>query len=290
MVKWLRIGITAAKEWSNDNAFRHSSAVSFNTLFSLAPITVIAATIAGAVLGNDRAGVALQKQMTELFGADSAKMIQETSEKATAATHGSWFTTSVGVAVLLFGATTVFGQLQDSLNSIWKVTQKPSRAGWLVLIMQRLLSFAMVLTVGFLLLVSLLLTTALEAVTSHFAGNWNAAVLKGTDLIVSFCVITVLFALLLKVMPDVEVRWREVWRSGFVTTLLFTGGRYGISLYLAHSNVASVYGAAGSLVALLIWIYYSCAIFFYGAELVKADRMVHRLPVKAKPTAVLARD
>ncbi|QYM77788.1 YihY/virulence factor BrkB family protein [Horticoccus luteus] len=289
MLRWFRILLTAAKEWNADHVFRHSAAVSFYTLFSLAPITVIAAALAGAVLGKERAGDALQQQLTELIGADSAKMIQQTGEKAAEATHGTWITTTIGVAVLLFGATTVFSQLQDSLNAIWKVQQKPSRSGWLVLLTQRILSFAMVLTMGFLLLVSLILTTALESLTAHFGAGWNGAVLKIADLSVSLAVMTVLFALILKVMPDVEVRWREVWRSGLVTAVLFTIGRFAISLYLAHSTIASVYGAAGSLVALLIWIYYTAAIFFYGAEFLKADRAAHRLPVTPKKTAVLER-
>ncbi len=286
MRRWLRIFFNAAKAWYLDNAFRHSSSVSFNTLFSLAPITVIAATLAGIVLGKDRAGEALQRQLTALLGEDSAKMIRATGEKATEATHGTWVTTTIGVAVLLFGATTVFAQLQDSLNSIWKVRQAPHRSGWMMLISRRVLSFAMVLTVGFLLLVSLILTTGLEMATARLAAGWGVPMLKVADIAVSIAVITVLFALLLKVMPDVEVGWLEVWRSGFVTALLFTLGRYGIALYLGHSRVASVYGTAGSLVALLIWIYYSCAIFFYGAELVKADRGEHRQSTAAKKIAV----
>ena len=287
MSRWLHIALSAAKAWNADKGFRHSSSVSFYTLFSLAPITVIAAAIAGAVLGKDRAGAALREQLTALIGADSARMIQETGEKAAQATHGTWVTTTIGIAVLLFGATAVFGQLQDSLNSIWKVRQRPSRSGWILFISQRLLSFAMVLTVGFLLLVSLILTTALEAATAHFGAGLGVSSLKIADLFVSIAVITVLFALLLKVLPDVEVLWPEVWRGGFVTALLFTFGRYGISVYLGHSNVASVYGAAGSLVALLIWIYYSCAIFFYGAELVRADRAAHPRPLVSKKTGVL---
>lgn len=289
LVNWLKIFLTAAQEWSTDNAFSHSSAVSFNTLFSLAPITVIAATLVGWIVGKDQANTALQHQLTALVGSASAKMIQETSEKATAATHGSWYITVIGVGLLLFGATTVFGQLQDSLNSIWKVKPKRSQSGWLVLLSQRILSFAMVLTVGFLLLVSLILTTAVDAVTQHFLARQDAVLLKGIDLGISIVVVATLFALLLKIMPDAEVQWAEVWRSGAVTAGLFTIGRYGIALYLAHSNVASVYGSAGSLVALLIWIYYSSAIFFYGAELVKADRAFHHHPIQPKATAVGAK-
>jgi len=181
MSGWLRIALGAAKAWNADKAFRHSSSVSFDTLFSLAPITVIAAAIAGAVLGKDRAGEALREQLTALIGADSAKMIQETGEKAAQATHGTWGTTTIGIAVLLFGATSVFGQLQDSLNSIWRVRQKPSRSGWIVFISQRLLSFAMVLTVGFLLLVSLVLTTVLEAATAHIGAGLDVSSLKIAD-------------------------------------------------------------------------------------------------------------
>lgn len=290
MQKFIQTLLKAAKEWNADNAFKHSSSVAFSMLFSLAPVTVIAAAIAGTFLGRDKAGEALLKQMTGLMGEDSAKMIQEVSDRAASATQGNWMTTTIGVAVLIFGATTVFGQLQESLNDIWNVRQKPSRAGWVVLITQRLISFAMVLTVGFLLLVSLVLTTALEGFTNHFASGDNATVLKFADAGISLVVITALFALLLKVMPDVSVRWSEVWRSGFVTALLFTLGRYAISFYLGHSTVASVYGAAGSLVALLVWIYYSCAIFFYGAELVKAERSLNGLPVEPKKTAVLIRE
>ena len=202
-----------------------------------------------------------------------------------------WAATAVGLGILLVGATTVFGQLQASLNDIWSVTAKPGRSGWAVMIAQRLISFAMVLTVGFLLLSSLVLTTAITAAANAGQGWMPVApwVWRGADLAAGLVLVTVLFALLFKVLPDVRVHWREAWLGAFVTAVLFNLGRFLIALYLGHSTIASIYGAAGSLVALLIWIYYSCAILFYGAEYVRAHRQDRGLPVELKETAVLVR-
>ncbi|MES2696942.1 MAG: YihY/virulence factor BrkB family protein [Verrucomicrobiota bacterium] len=282
--------VEAAKAWNTDNAFKHSASVSFYTLFSLAPITMIAVGIAGAFFGKEVATHQFSSQVTQLVGAESAELIQKTMEANSLRDTSVW-NTVLGAILLLFGATTVFGQLQESLNEIWGVTAKPSRSGWVVIIVQRLISFAMVLTVGFLLLASLILTTALTA-TIELAKSWITippALLRLADVSVGLVVITVLFALLFKVMPDVRTRWREVWLGAFVTAVLFSIGRFLIALYLGHSTIAKNYGAAGSLVALLIWIYYSCAILFYGAEYIRAHRLVRGEAVEPKKTAVLVR-
>lgn len=190
---------------------------------------------------------------------------------------------------MIFGATTVFAQLQDSMNSIWGVRAKPTKSGCVILLLHRLVSFAMVLTMAFLLLVSLFLTTVLTSVTGRLVGE-HSALLKVADLAGSFIVITILFTLLFKAMPDVRLRWKDVLLGGAVTSVLFTLGRYLIALYLGHSTVASIYGAAGSLVALLVWIYYSCAILFFGVEFIRAYRHAHRLAVSPKETAVRVRE
>lgn len=290
MPRWLKTLIDAGKHWHEDNAFKHSAAVSFYTLFSLAPITIIAVGVAGFFFGRELATKQFSLQMAQLVGQSSAEVIQKAME-ANAMEDKGKMATAVGILLLIVGATTVFGQMQDSLNSIWSVTSKPSRSGWVVMIMQRLVSFAMVLTVGFLLLTSLVLSTALTA-TIHLAESWMAIppwLLRGADLVIGLLVITVLFALLFKVLPDVKVSWREVWLGAFVTAVLFSVGRLLIALYLGHSTIASTYGAAGSLVALLIWIYYSCAILFYGAEFVRAYRLNHGLAVVPKETAVMVK-
>ncbi len=291
MAKWAKIFLSAGKSWYADNAFKHSAAVSFYTLFSLAPITIIAVTVAGIFLGRDEAGRQFTAQVTQLVGPASAEMIQAAAE-ASQSEDNSRIKTAIGVGLLIFGATTVFGQLQDSFNKIWGVRAKPSKRGWIVLVIHLLVSLAMVLTIGFLLLVSLVLTTVLTSVLGRFKAGLisSPALLQVADLTVGLVVITLLFALLFKVLPDVRLRWRDVWVGALVTAILFTAGRYGIAMYLGHSTVASIYGTAGSLVALLIWVYYSCAILFFGVEFTRAYRLTHHLKVQPKPTAVQVRE
>lgn len=291
MKRWIKITLSAGRMWSDDNAFKHSAAVSFYTLFSLAPITIIAVTVAGLFFGKEAATTGLEKQVASLVGPASAEAVQAAA-KASEMEGTSIWSTIVGVGLLLFGATTVFGQLQESLNKIWGVKTKPSKSGWMLLLIQRLVSLAMVLTVGFLLLVSLVLSTLLNSVFERLGDSLlgSEALLKIADIGTSLVVVTVLFALLFKVLPDVKIRWRDVWIAAGITSTLFTVGRYLIALYLGHSTVASIYGAAGSLVALLIWIYYSCAILFFGVEFTKAYRLAKHLKVQPKETAVAVRE
>jgi membrane protein len=288
MKRWLTLFGQAAKAWNADNVFKHSAAVSFYTLFSLAPVTIIAVTVAGVFLGRDVASRQLELQVTQLVGPASAEAIMSAAKASQAQPESPW-ATALGVGLVVFGATTVFAQLQDSMNSIWGVRAKPSKSGWVVLLLHRLVSFAMVLTLAFLLLVSLVLTTLLTSAASWLIGE-NPALLKVADLAGSFIVIGILFTLLFKVMPDVRLRWKDATLGAFVTAVLFTLGRYLIALYLGHSTVASIYGAAGSLVALLVWIYYSCAILFFGVEFIRAYRHAKRLGVTPKETAVQVRE
>jgi membrane protein len=290
MPRWLRITVDAAKAWNADNVFKHSAAVSFYTLFSLAPITLIAVGLAGVFFGKDVASRQFSSQMSQLVGKESAALIQKTGE-ANSLGDQTWVNTGIGAILLVIGATTVFGQLQGSFNDLWGVTAKPSKSGWLLLVMQRLISFAMVLTIGFLLAASLILTTALTAAV-NLANDWMTIapwVLHVADLGAGLIIITLLFAFLFKVLPDVRIGWGEAWLGAFVTAVLFTIGRFLIALYLGHSTIAKNYGAAGSLVALLIWIYYSCAILFYGVEFIRARRLALGLKVEPKDTAVLVR-
>jgi membrane protein len=290
MRRWLKVLVGAGKDWHADNAFQHSAAVSFYTLFSLAPLTIIGVGLAGLVLGKERAARQFSEQMTQLVGKDGAQAIQATMAAASSP-HANRVSTVIGLMILLVGATSVFGQLQDSFNQIWSVRASPRRSGLTVFFFQRLLSFGMVLTVGFLLLVSLILTTVLETMMRTAEGGFTlpGPVIEGTEFVVALAVITVLFAGFFKILPDVQLQWREVWASALLTAVLFSVGRLMIATYLAHSSVASIYGAAGSLVALLVWIYYSCSIMFFGVEIIRADRTQRHLPVKPKKTAVLVR-
>lgn len=287
MSKWWEILWRAAKAWVADNAFKHSAAVSFYTLFSMAPVSVIAITLMSVFLGAEIAASQFSSQITELVGPASAEMVRTAAAAAMKLEAGNRLTATLGVLLLLIGATSVFAQLQNSLNEIWRVRPKPKQNGILVLLIRRLVSFAMVLTIGFLLLVSLILTTTLTSALATVHGRIGTApwLLKSVDLAVSTLVITCLFALLFKYMPDVRLKWRNIWLGAFLTALLFGFGRYIIALYLGHSTVASIYGAAGSLVALLVWVYYSCAIFFFGVEFTRAHHLWHHPHLEPKAKA-----
>lgn len=263
--------VQTAKNWVGDNVFKHAAAVSFYTLFSLSPIVIIAVSIAGTFYGEKAARGMLSEEIAGLVGEDAAVVVETAVEDSRPEKKG-WLPTALGIATLIVGATAVFAQLQESLNAIWCVAPKPSRSGMIVMLMRRLLSLALVLTVGFLLLVSLVITTAVTAMiewTEHLM-QVPPLVLRLADIGISLAVITVLFAMIFKVLPDVQLRWRDVWKGAFITALLFSAGRFGISFYLGQSTVMSTYGAAGSLVAVLLWVYYSCLILFLGVEYTRA--------------------
>ncbi|HEY1015255.1 MAG TPA: YihY/virulence factor BrkB family protein [Herpetosiphonaceae bacterium] len=253
------------KEWSEDKVPRLGAALAYYTVFSIAPLLIIAIGIAGLVLDREAATGQIQAQLDGLLGVDAAKAIQEMIQGASKPSSGI-LATVIGLATLLFGASGVFGQLQDSLNTIWEVAPKPGR-GILGTLKDRFLSFTMVLGVGFMLLVSLVISAALAGIGKYFENLGIPTFLfEAINFAVSFGVITLLFAAIYKVLPDVKIQWRDVWIGAAVTALLFTIGKFLIGLYLGRSSVASSYGAVGSLAILLLWVYYSAQILFFGAE------------------------
>jgi membrane protein len=259
----------SAKSWSEDKASRLAAALSYYTIFSIAPLLVLAIAVAGLVFGKEAASHQLFGQIRGLVGDQGAQaiqtMVQNASQKG-----GSIIATVVGLLTLLLGASGAFGQLQDALDTIWQVQPKPGQ-GLMGILRTRLLSFSMVLVIGFLLLVSLVVSAALSALGGYLEGILPvpAFVMQLINFAISFGVTALLFTLIYKVLPDVTVRWRDVWVGGMVTAFLFSVGRYLIGLYLGRGSVSSAYGAAGSLVVLLLWIYYSAQILFFGAEFTK---------------------
>ena len=275
----------AAKEWSEDKASRHAAALSYYTIFSLAPLLIVAIAVAGAVFGEEAARGRIVEQIGGLIGRDGASAIETMIENANKPKEGL-IAGMLGVAALLFGASGVFGQLQSSLNAIWEVEPKPGKGVWGFL-RSRFLSLSMVLVIAFLLLVSLVLSAALSAF-----GGWLGAMIPGQevllragDLVISAGMATVLFAALFKYLPDAEIRWKDVWTGAFATAVLFTLGRYLIGLYLGRSAVGSAYGAAGSLVIVLLWIYYSTQILFFGAEFTQVHASRAGSRVRPSPDA-----
>ncbi|MCI0396072.1 MAG: YihY/virulence factor BrkB family protein [Chloroflexi bacterium] len=254
------------KDWSEDKATRLAAALAYYTVFSIPPLLLIAIAVAGQVFGEEAAHNQISGQISGLIGPDGAQAVEEMIENARQPA-GGLLATIAGVVVLLFGASGVFGQLQDAMNTIWEVMPKPGR-GILGTIRARFFSFTMVLGVAFLLLVSLLISAALAALDEFVVGLLPGfeVVLQIVNGVVSLAVITFLFALIFKYVPDVKIAWSDVGIGAAITALLFTLGKIAIGLYLGNSAVSSTYGAAGSLVVILLWVYYSVQILFLGAE------------------------
>lgn len=253
-------------EWNADNAPRLAAALSYYTIFSIAPFLIVVIAIAGAAFGQEAVQGSLDEQIQGVIGREGADMIQELVVNSRKPADNI-IATVIGVATLLMGAGGVFGQLKGALNEVWDVVPQPG-GSILNTIKERFLSFSMVLGVGFLLMVSLTLSTIITLVQHYVTGLLPGTefVLQVVNFVVSFGIITVLFAMMFKVLPDAEVQWHDVWIGAAVTALLFTIGKTALGIYLGNSGVASSYGAAGSLILILLWIFYSSQILLFGAE------------------------
>jgi membrane protein len=255
--------------WNEDRPFELAAALAYYTLFSVAPLLVIAISVAGFVFGREAAQDQVVGTLSGFVGQDSGRAVQDMIENANKQqTSESLFAMIVGVALLLFGAGGVVGQLQSSLNMIWGVEPKAGR-GLMGFLRDRFMSYAMVLGVGFLLLVSLVVTAALSAFDQFLQHSMpgGGVLLQVIHFVVSLGLVTFMFACIFKFLPDAEVAWKDVAVGALLTAIFFNAGKFLIGLYIGQSSVTSVYGAAGSLVTLLLWIYYSSLIFFFGAEL-----------------------
>ncbi len=257
----------------DDNASRLAAALAFYTILSVAPLFMIVLAIMGFVFGKEAASEQLVEQLQRFVGEAGAE-VAKTAIKNAARPQTGMFASVIGVATLLFGASGVFGELQSAMNIIWKVKPKPGR-GIILTIRDRFLSFGMVFAFGFLLLVSLIATTALSAFGELLEGLVPGLplIMQLANAILSFISVTVIFAMIFVFLPDVKIKWRDVWLGAIVTALLFSLGKSLIAYYLAHAGIATPFGAAGSLVAFVVWIYYSGLILFFGAELTKTTVM-----------------
>jgi len=254
-------------QWQQDNALSHGAALAYYTLFSLAPLLVLLIAVTGLALGQAAAQGEVVASIESLVGADAARTVEGMIVNASRPAAGL-IATAVSVVTMLVGASGVFGQLQATLNGIWGV-ERGRRGGVRGLLRQRLAAFGMILGIGLLLLVSLVLTAALAAVHELLAAHvpMLSALLGPLNFLLSLLVTSALFALIFKVLPDARMRWRDVWLGGAATALLFTIGKTLLGLYLGRTGATSVYGAAGSLVLVLLWVYYSSQILLVGAEL-----------------------
>lgn len=257
----------AGANWIEDKAPQLGAALAFYSLLSIAPLVIIAVAVAALVFGEEAASGGLMTQLTAMVGEDGAKAVEEMLASARQPAAGT--TAAVlGLITLLFGASGVFAQLQDAMNTVWEVPPKKQSGIW-GFIRTRFLSMAMVLGTGFLLLVSLIFSASISAAGTWLTGAIPALepVLHIANAVVTFLVVTLLFAMIFKFLPDAQVAWRDVWVGALLTAVLFTIGKLAIGLYLGQAALGSAYGAAGSLVVLIVWIYYSAQILFFGAEL-----------------------
>jgi membrane protein len=273
--------------WTSDRGPRLAAALAFYTSFAVAPVLLISIAVAGLFFGEDAARGAVSREISGLVGARIGRAIEEMLRTAWHPRAGA-LATLLGIIALLFGASGVFVELQDSLNMIWKVKKKEGRGLWGT-IRDRFLSFTMVLGIGFLLLVSLALSAGLGALGQLMTrGNGQALVIGLVNPALSFVVISGLFAATFRILPDAETRWRDVAVGAALTAALFTLGKHLIGLYLGQSTIGSTYGAAGSFVLLLLWIYYSSQVFFFGAEFTKSWADLRGAPSQPASDAISA--
>lgn len=261
----------AAEIWLQSNAFALAGSLAFFTLFSVAPVVIVLVSIVGIFFGEQAAEGQIVGQLEQAIGSQAAEAVQSAVAASRLEDNGVW-ATAAGVLAMLVGATTVFGQMQTALNAIWEVAPRPSHNSFLLLLRKRIISLTLVLTIGLVMLSSVLLSVGLNAALRYLEG-WvgdQDMLLRVADLGLSLTVVTALFALIFRTLPDVRLRWRDVFFGAFVTALLFGVGRLLIALYLTHTATASTFGAAGSLVILLLWVNYSSLILLYGAALTRA--------------------
>ncbi|KPQ20632.1 MULTISPECIES: YihY/virulence factor BrkB family protein [unclassified Halomonas] len=285
---WGNVIKDSASLWLKRNAFSYAGSLAFYTLFSLAPTIIIAVTVIGLVLGEEAAQGQIVAQLQGTIGSDAAAVVEEAVAQSRIQEAGI-MPTLLGIAALMVGATTVFAQMQFSLNTIWGVTAKPTANGALVFIKNRILSLTVVLSIGFILLVSLVMGVAIRGAlgAADQLLPYVGFLSQLAESLISLMVVALLFATIFKVLPDVVLSWQDVFIGALVTAVLFTIGRSVIAVYLAYTATASTYGAAGSVVMILLWVYYSSLILLFGAAFTRSLLLRRGRPLVPRNSAVV---
>jgi membrane protein len=258
------------KEFSADNILKYSASLAYYTVFSIAPLLVIVSTLSGIFFGKEAVNGEVYNQLKELIGSAAALQIQDII-KNIHLTGNNFFASVVSIIILLIGATSIFGEVQDSLNKIWGLRVKAKKIWW-KLILTRLLSFSLIVTIGFIMIVSLILNAIVSAFgnfLSRYIHHFSVYFIQTTEAVLSFIVASFLFSLMFKLLPDAKIRWKDVLFGGFITAIFFTLGKFAIGYYLGKSNLTTLYGAAGSIIVIMVWVYYSSIILYLGAEFTK---------------------
>jgi membrane protein len=265
------VTIAAVQDWWEDNCLRLAASLAYYTALSLAPLVLLLVGVTGMVLGREQVAGQLAAQLESLMGQAGRELVN--SILTTTSPEGGTWAAVVGLVTLVIGATAVFGELQTTMNLIWEVQPAPTSGAWAGIwawLKSRVFSLGLVFALAFLLVVSLVVSAALAGAAALFQGPEQTFLSRLLEIAVSLAVLTAMFALFFTYVPDAEIRWRDVWLGGFVTAVLFTLGKTAIGYYLGQASVGSAYGAAGSMVVLLVWVYYSALIVFFGAEFTQA--------------------
>ncbi|HSH65942.1 MAG TPA: YihY/virulence factor BrkB family protein [Bacteroidia bacterium] len=285
--QWSIIKKTALA-WNAADPFREAAIISYYAIFSIPALLVIIIAAAGLVFGKEAVSGHISAQISAAIGVEAAKQVEQIVARASE-TKSSVLASIIGVITLITGATGVFAQLQKSLNLIWEVEAQPKKA-WLKTLKDRLFSFGLILSIGFLLLVSLLISTALSALSDWIKihlPDFMMFLFRFLSFVVSFAVISILFMLMFKILPDVKIKWKNVWIGAVITTLLFIAGKFALGLYFGKSDPGSTYGAAGSVILIMLWVNYSSMIVFFGAEYTKQYSMHQGGKIRPKKDAVI---
>lgn len=286
-IAWGKIFKGSINSFSEDNVFKMSASLSYYTIFSLGPLLIIVISLVGIFYGRQAAEGEVYEQLEGLVGHMPAQQVQEIIKNLNNDGQGILHTI-IGVGILIIGATTVFAQMQDSINTIWRVKAKPKK-GWLKFLKNRLLSFSLIISLGFLLLVSLVISAMLDVFSAYlknFLAGYTVILFYVINFILIVSFISCLFAVIFKVLPDAYISWKDAFIGAAFTSLLFLLGKYGISIYLGQSNLGSTYGAAASVIIILTWVYYSSVILYFGAEFTRMYAITAGNGIKPNDTAV----
>lgn len=273
--------------FGDDKVTKLSGSLAYYTVFSMGPLLIVIISLCGLFLGREAVEGKIYGQLAGFVGSDTAAQLQQIIKNASLAGK-SKLAAIIGGITLLVGATTIFAEIQDSINSIWGLKPKPKR-GWLKMVQNRFLSFSVIVSLGFLLLVSLGITSLIDGFSNRLKMHFpevTVVIFYIINVFITLCVTTLIFGVIFKVLPDAKIKWKDVFAGALATSFLFMLGKFGISFYISKSNVGSTYGTAGSLVVLLLWIYYSSLILYFGAELTKAYAVKYGSPIHPNNYAV----
>ena len=284
-----KITIDTFADFFNHRVLKLSAALAYYTIFSLPGLIIIVIWISDLFYGREAIEGNIYAQIADFVGRDAALEIQSTIRNATLSTD-SRFATIVGLVTLILGATSVFSEIQDSINLIWRLKAKPKKGkGWLKLITNRLLSFSMIVTLGFLLLVSLIINGLMDVFIDHLTNKFphtQVIFVYIFNLVFTFFITSFLFGIIFKILPDARIKWKDIRAGAIATALLFMAGRFVIGYYLGHSKMSSAYGAAGSIIVILLWVYYSAIILYFGAAFTRVYAVVRGSPIYPNNYAV----